>query len=147
MIRYIEAPTRRPGETGRAFVERMLAQLGTGGATALPIPKVEITAKVVRVDKALTVKPKPTGEVKKSTDVVLDFRGQPDLRPTTRKWPPPYDPVTMRSSHRYVGHWPPKWLTPRCTVRDIEAATKRFKAKEKAEAKAAEEAAKAKAAD
>lgn len=77
-IRYVEAPTRRPGETGRAFVERMLAELDRKGAAVAAPPKVdhdfptkrntrhnsqvEITAKVVRVDKALTVEAKPSPE-------------------------------------------------------------------------------------
>ena len=80
-IRYIEAPTRRPGETGRAFVERMLAQLSKGGATAPP-PKVEITAKTVKVDKALTV----------------EAKARPEDLGSTKSWPP-------LPGQRYSGAW------------------------------------------
>ena len=37
--RYIACPTRAPGETGQAFIDRMLAELNAKGrAAALPIP-------------------------------------------------------------------------------------------------------------
>jgi hypothetical protein len=115
--RFVACPTRNPGESGRAFVERMLAMLNTkGGATALPtppkvpnLPKVEIAAKSVKVaeDKATMFWPKTEGPPK----VVLDWRGRPDTRPTTKCWPPGPMGPDGRSTHRYVGPWPPKWAS------------------------------------
>lgn len=132
-IRYIEAPTRRPGETGRAFIDRMLAKLSNkGSATALPTPpKVEITTKTVKVNKALRVEAKPKLKIEAETvlvthgpfpvkecrgkitagDAPLDWRGRPDYRPTTKSWPPGPMGPDGRSTHRYVGHWPPKWAS------------------------------------
>jgi hypothetical protein len=130
-IRFIEAPTRRPGESGRAFIDRMLAELNnTGGATALPTPpKIEITATTAKVDKSLEAKPQPVPEsevvdvvhgpfpVKEcrgkitASDAPLDWRGRPDYRPTTKSWPPGPMGPDGRSTHRYVGAWPPRWAS------------------------------------
>jgi hypothetical protein len=138
-LRIVDCPTRKPGESGRAFVERMLAQLSnTGGATALPTPpKVEITAKAARVAKDLRVpvepEPAAVAEAKPGTSthylnnrevwalaaeakrahkpMVTDWLGRLDRRPTTKAWPPGPMGPDGRSTHRYVGPWPPKWAS------------------------------------
>jgi hypothetical protein len=52
-MRVLACPTRMPGETGQAFIDRMLAELNAkGSATALPTPpKIEITATTAKVAK------------------------------------------------------------------------------------------------
>jgi hypothetical protein len=160
-IRFVACPTRQAGESGRAFVERMLRELNAkkGSATALPTPpKIEITATTAKVAKevranvetisraggaaspadavanpgpAAIAEPEPepksgtapsyvndceawrlaAEKSAKAGKVVLDWRGRPDHRPTTRCWPPGPIGPDGRSTHRYVGPWPPKWAS------------------------------------
>jgi hypothetical protein len=143
-IRFLEAPTRRPGETGQAFIDRMLAELNSkGSASALPTPpQIVITAEakpharnVCRVrhtrDPAsaaascpaleseapvvdATHGPFPVKECRgklTAQEAPLDWRGRPDYRPTTKSWPPGPMGPDGRSTHRYVGPWPPKWAS------------------------------------
>lgn len=42
---------------------------------------------------------------------IVDGLGRPDNRPTTRCWPPGPMGPDGRSTHRYIGHWPPKWAS------------------------------------
>jgi hypothetical protein len=75
MTRFVSCPAREKGETGRAFVERMLAALNTGGATALPAPpKIVITAEV---------KPNVRVRVPRSVPAVANPR--PNARPEARR--------------------------------------------------------------
>jgi hypothetical protein len=140
--RFVACPAREKGESGRAFVERMLAALNTGGATALPTPpQVLITAKTAKParpfgkewieSQAKALEAKPTIKVEAETklcthgpfpvkecrgkltaqEAPLDWRGRPDHRPTTKSWPPGPMGDDGRSTHRYVGPWPPKWAS------------------------------------
>jgi hypothetical protein len=141
-MRLITCPTRRPDESGKAFVDRMLRELDAkkGSASALPTPpKIEITATTAKVaDPArhadagadpgpAAIEPKlgtspdyvngceawrlAAEKSAKAGKVVLDWRGRPDTRPTTRCWPPGPMGPDGRSTHRYVGPWPPKWAS------------------------------------
>jgi hypothetical protein len=157
-IRFVSVPIRAPGESGRAFIDRMLAELDSkGAASAAPIPpKIVITAEVksnarpirrvrpardpapaadTRADAGPAVaKPaEPEREIKPGTSpdyvngceawrlaaeksakvgkVMLDWLGRPDTRPTTKTWPPGPMGPDGRSTHRYVGPWPPKWAS------------------------------------
>jgi hypothetical protein len=128
--RYIACPTRAPGESGRAFIDRMLAEVNAKGkASAFPIPPVIDTvepkpkakphapaSRSIPVPHSESVASRPSFEPKSSKacpagDVVLDWRGRPDTRPTTRSWPPGPMGADGRSTHRYVGKWPPKWVS------------------------------------
>jgi hypothetical protein len=134
-----------PGETGQAFIDRMLRDLSTkkGSASALPVaPKVEITPTTAKVAKAKRVRPaadpapaevaEPKSDSgtylnnretwrlaaekrgkpgKVAQEAPLDWLGRPDRRPTTKAWPPGPMGPDGRSTHRYVGPWPPKWAS------------------------------------
>jgi hypothetical protein len=98
-MRIVACPTRLPGESGRAFVDRMLAELNTkGSASALPTPRIEITsttAKVAKEAKPYTGGPR---RVRPAADNVPARAG--DLG-ATKSWPP-------LPGQRYSGAWPPK---------------------------------------
>jgi hypothetical protein len=90
-MRVLACPTRQPGESGQAFIDRMLAHLDAkkGAASAAP-PKVEITAKTAKVVKEARAKTKPATQAETE-------------RAPTKLWPP-------LPGQRYIGAWPPPGL-------------------------------------
>jgi hypothetical protein len=105
-MRIIQTPTRRPGESGQAFIDRMLAELNTkGGATALPTPpKVEITANTAKVANEVRANAEtnsPAGHVPGPADALADR--SPAALGGTKHWPP-------LQGQRYTGAWPPAAL-------------------------------------
>jgi hypothetical protein len=102
-MRFVAVPCRMPGETGQAFVDRMLRELDAkkGSATALPTPsKIEITATTAKVAKEAKPDARGPRRVRPTADNVA-ARGA-DLG-TTRSWPP-------LPGQRYCGAWPPRGM-------------------------------------
>ena len=114
VMRIVQVPTRRPGESGRAFIDRMLAELSSkGSASALP-PQVHIEPVKVQIGKAKR-KPRPSGrEWIESQAKALGAKPEPTCEEqkstlgATKHWPP-------LPGQRYSGVWPPAALRPEIT--------------------------------
>ena len=106
MMRVVAVPCRMPGESGRAFIDRMLAEPNNKGrASALPTPPVidivEPAKEAPRADSPARLRPDPGRDVRRG-----DRRSGADPELTNRKRPPAL-------GQRYVGPWPPKWISHR----------------------------------
>jgi hypothetical protein len=102
-IRFIQCPTRRPGESSLAFVDRMLAELNNkGSASALPTPpKIEIAATTAKV--AQGAKTNVDRRVRARADSMSSVGDRGPGLGTTKHWPP-------LPGQRYRGAWPPAGL-------------------------------------
>jgi hypothetical protein len=100
-MRFVSVPSRLPGESGQAFIDRMLRDLNSrGSASALPTPGIETTSTTAKVAKEAKPDARGVRRIRPTADNV-DARG---ANPgTTRSWPP-------LPGQRYCGAWPPRGM-------------------------------------